>query len=472
MSSFQYYFNRCELTKGGRTTSKAKYTFRRFTFEDNKWSGHIYHYSDSWCTKPSFIVQFEGSFKVYPANFTQSVIVSSASDFKFTKIKFKSTSQKNVESFINFMITKCPDALPNYSSMQSDNRLDLSTLVNKDIDIDDSVLNRKHCRYFLALHPYSYRKFRMVHDKTHRKHTTLFFGDIPKFTERNIHQFKPKSFQYGLTRVDTPDCGICKLAVNGDKAPILPAPTQKDNYQGQWVLKKCTAADENNYFTVSYDIGADKKFSLYNAIFLDGDCKQIKYTYKIGGTYIDFRPDGDIDGLLELKLTYSWMKLTVYHKQTLNFLRNSNNCGLREFWKDGVEQDVTATHGCLDLFLVRLPVVYSMLVRAATIDGKRELYIEEYEKGLSFMYNLVTCDSVTKGIVPRKSTERPTESNEIALSTEPNLNKVIVDKQIEQVLKDEFDRQNSRSTGMLLIPSWLASLLTVCVSYFIAKNTL
>ena len=472
-TAFSAISHRCELTRGGKSTSKAKYTFRRFIFEDNKWSGHIYHYSDSWCTKPTFTIRFKGSFKVYPANSTQSVVVSSASDFKFTDIKFKSGNRESVENFFKFMMTKCPDALPNYSSTQSDNRLDPSTLVNKDIDIDDYVLKKKHCRYFLALHPYSYRKFRVVRDKVQRKHSTLFFGDIPKFTERNVHLFKPQSFQYGLARVDAPDCTICKLAVDGDKAPVLPAPTQKNNYKGEWVLEKCTAVDENNYFTISYGIGSNGRFTLYNAIFLDGDCKKKKYAYEIGGPYSTFSLDGNIDGLVGLRLTYSRMKLTVYHKQTLNFLRNSNNCGIREFWKEGVEQDVTSTHGCQELFPVRLPIVSSMLVRAATIGGKRELYIEDYEKGLSFMYNLVTCDSVTRGIVPKKSTVRPTISNEVTLSTERNLNKVVVDEQIEKMLKNELEKQNGRSAGVLLKPNRvLTSLLLFCVSLLVVMKIL
>ena len=332
--------------------------------------------------------------------------------------------------------------------MQTDDRLDLANLVKKDISIDNNVLKKKHCRFYLALHPYSYSKMRLVRDRKHSKSSTLFFGDIPAFTHSHMHNYQPVKFQYGLARVDRPWCNICRLGKDADLPPVLPAPTEQNDFYGSWVTRKCEAVNEDFYVTTIYMFEKESEsFTHVNAFFLDRDCKTNSFTYLMGGSYISYRPSGgEIEGLLGLRLTMNRMRLTPYDKRTLSILRNAKACGRRDQWRLGREQDVTETRGCPDMFSVQLPYVNNVIVRAATIENHRKLYIEDDSNGMGFSYNLVPCDTVTEEIIPKITTVKPTERNKKTEPTLPNLNKVIVDKQIEQVL-ETYKQQNEQPSG-------------------------
>ncbi|XP_066933994.1 protein APCDD1-like [Clytia hemisphaerica] len=458
--------SRCELTRGGKTVSKIKYLYRRFEFDGGQLSANIYHYSDSWCTKPSFTVKFDGRYVIHQRNSSSRFVVSNPSDFKFTNIRFNAGEQTTIENFFTFIMAKCPSALPNYSSMESsDKKIDLKKLIGKDIPLDNYVLRKKHCRFFLGLHPMSYSKTRMVRDKTRSKFTTLYFGDIPPFKTPNMHQYELKHFQYGLARVDRPDCKICALAENADQIPILPAPTSQDGFTGQWVSDKCTAIDEDRYATVFYEFKKDGTFSYANTLFDDGDCKRKSLTYRVGGTYTSFNVADNVKGLIGLRLILKSMQLTPYSKRMLIFLRGSKQCG--SAWKLDEEQDLTSSGGCEDLFSQRLPIENPVLVRANAYGEQRELYIENYIRGIAFSSKCVPCDSVTKGFTPRKTTPQP-ETNEIEISTVPNPNKVAVDDQIDKILKNYKEQgKGPHSSSKVCRCSLLTVLLSVVLSFLI-----
>ena len=446
---YSYIFlilKRCELTQGGRSLSKTKFTYRRFNFDGGALQGNIYHYSDSWCTKPSFTIKFQGSYTVSQRNSTSKYIISNPSVFKFNKIKFTSPHKKAVEEFIDFMIEKCPNAIP---AIKTNYELDLSKLVNTDIEIDDLVLKKKHCRFFLALHPYSYAKTRLVRDRKHSKLATLYFGDIPAFTVSQMHNYQPSKFQYGLARVDRPQCKICQLGKDANVAPILPAPSLENNFVGSWVTKKCEAVNENFYVTTIYMFEKEnERVTQLHAFFSDQDCKKNSFTYTLSGSYTSYRPSGgEIHGLIGLRMTSSEMHLTPYNTRTLSMLRNAKRCGKREQWELGQEQDVTGTGGCPDMFSVSLPYTNNVLLRAGTIENRPELYIEDENSGLRFSYNLVPCDTMTSTIHEKQTTEKPTEPNKMTKPTLPNINKVIVDKQIEKVLSETYNKQNKQPSG-------------------------
>ena len=347
------------------------------------------------------------------------------------------------------MIEKCPSAIP---TIKSNDKLDLAKLVDTDIEIDELVLKKKHCRFFLALHPYSYAKTRLVRDRIHSKSATLFFGDIPTFTMSQMHNYQPTKFQYGLARVDRPWCKICQLGKDADMAPILPGPTSQNNFAGSWVTKKCEAVNENFYVTTIYVFEKENEHvTQLHAFFHDRDCKKNSFTYKLGGSYTSYSAGGGaVNGLIGLRMTSSEMHLTPYDTRTLSMLRNAKRCGRREQWKIGQEQDVTGTGGCPDMFSVSLPYTNNVLVRAGTIENERELYIEDQSSGLGFSYNLVSCDTVTSTIHEKQTTITPTEPNKMTVPTSPNINKVIVDKQIEKVLGETYNKQSKQPSGAVV----------------------
>lgn len=458
--------SRCEIVRGeGKALMHGKYVYRRFKFENGKWRGLIHHYSDSWCTKPSFTVKFEGHYDIYQRNFS-TYDISLPANFQFTKIKYISKYEEDIKDFLSFMTVKCADALPSY---MKESQIEIPKLVNKEIGIEDYVLRKKHCRFYLAIHPYSYKKIRMVRDtKRSTKYSTLYFGDIPKFTTPKMHSYKSPSFQYGLSRTDRPWCNVCKLGDKvDDEAPILPAPSIKDDLDGEWVTEACTATEERSYNTMQYTF-EDEKFSVYQVDFHDQNCRRKTLAVKFGGTYEKFNTDGEIDGLLGVRMTSKWMKITFYDANRMNVVLNSRRCGNSKEWELGKEQDVTSTKGCFDLTYQELPIIEDHIVRAATFGRKRELYITPYEEGIKFDTNLVTCDSVTSEIVLKRTTRPPaTQPPQTTFSfvSLPKDDKTIIHEQIEKTLRNEMnkDKNNKGSPAKNLI----ASLVSVCLCFIV-----
>lgn len=366
---------------------------------------------------------------------------------------------------LNFLLTRCPLAL---SNMNADTKLNMKELVGKDIEIGSNAVQKKYCRYYLGLHIYSHRKIRMVKDSTRLKYQTLYFGDIPKFGRKHMRHFVPDSFQYGLARVDRPWCSICQLA-QSDKVPILPLPEEKNNFANKWVTKTCQASDDRTYETYYFEFEptAEGKtvglFNTYRAIFIDPDCKQRKFDFKAGGSYYAVNPHKDVADVLQMKMRFTWISMAAYDLATLGLMKKSaeNSCGNSDEWKYGVEQNVTATHGCPIVLPVKLPYVGDFILRADTINNKHELYLEDFVPGLYFKNNMVTCDAVTKNLMKKKITQRPTPVPKV---TSPTRNEDI-NKQIDKRLREVLQEEGSPTSAavQLELCLWWKSLLLTCL---------
>lgn len=447
---------------------EEKYIFRRFDIQRGKWSGKIFHYHDSWCNKPKFTVKFDGAYEVTPKTATTHSTSSFACKFNFDNVMFTSSSEDVVKEVINYLLAKCPLAL----SLKADTKLNMKELVDKDIKLESDAVHKKHCRYYLGLHTYSHKKIRMVKDSTRLKYQTLYFGEIPKFETKHTRHKVPNSFQYGLARVDRPWCKICEQAAQSDKAPILPIPEEKNNFVNKWVTETCQASDDRTYETYYYEfqpipLGKEVgSFNIYKAFFLDPDCKKLKFDFKVGGIYYDNLPYQVVPDVRKMKMRYTWMSMTAYDQATLKLMKNSVSCGKPEEWKYGVEQNVTSTHGCSSVLPAKLPFVSDVIVRSDKINNKRELYLEEYEPGMYFKNSLVTCDSVTKNLIMKKTTLKPTAVPKVTLPTKREEIENEIQTQIDRRLREELEDTSSAAVELRLFSLLLHFLPLTCVLYF------
>jgi len=241
--------SRCEIIPD------KQFVYRRFDILSLHFNGFIYHYSDSWCTKPTFIVKITGTYEILPATATTNSKAASAAKFNFDKVYIRTKSASTLETILNYIETHCAKALGNIQSMIDGTKINLDKYINQDIQINSAEL-KKRCRYFFGVHPVSYKKIRIVEDKTKRvasKYDILYFADIPPISVRTRdHKFA--EFQYGLSRRNRPNCPVCALsAEQADKHPILPVSSNRV-FTGQWVSKTCEMSDATTYVTRFYEI--------------------------------------------------------------------------------------------------------------------------------------------------------------------------------------------------------------------------
>merc|ERR1719466_47010 len=160
--------------------------------QNSRWTGRIYHYEDSWCTKPTFYVKIRGTYNILPTTATPNSKASYGANFPIGNVFVKSDNVDVLEDVINFILEKCPTALPDIASMTNGRNLDIDEYRNKHIRLDiDGVKKSKHCRYYFAVHPYTYGKLRMTAESNGKtpssstlhppEYDKLYFAAIPPF---------------------------------------------------------------------------------------------------------------------------------------------------------------------------------------------------------------------------------------------------------------------------------------------------
>ena len=424
--------SRCEIVPN------PKYIIRRLDIQSSKWTSNIYHYSDSWCTKPTFEVKIVGSYEMLPATATPNSKASYASLFHFRSIYFNSNSAKVIEDIITLILEKCPSALPSISSMQKDNILYLDKYVNKDISLDvNAVLSKKHCRYYFVVHPGSYRKIRMTGEsigtpaKISSDHDKLYFGSILPFHSNKQQIDISSKFQYALSRLNRPGCGTCETVSkveNPNIPPILKLPKGRKDFSGGWVTETCEATDDKTFESTFYKFSYTGRrtdrgvFVSENNFFSDTNCKVKKFNMKAGGSFNNIVVTKGIRGVYEVMLTFKWLSLTIYDDATMSLVRNGGSlCGDSSKWRIGAEQNLTKSNGC-KLLGFEIPTSLKTIVRISKTKSSQTFYITPVEeKGTFFFSNFVSCNIVTK----RVSTTPPTpKTNVIPVDTNFDLNKI------------------------------------------------
>lgn len=450
--------SRCEITP------EKNYIFRYIKIALNDWTGYIYHYSDSWCTQPTFTVKITGAYDMLPSTATPNSKASFSTNFRFTKITVRTDNSAVLERILNMIMSKCPKALPKIAQMQINDKVNLDAYINTDVALESHVLTKKRCRYFFGLHSYAYKKIRITGDKTKttrftqyilEKYDTLYFGNIPPVHVR-AHDYEGLEFQYGLSRLDRPGCSICAVMQkhkNKDVVPTLPMPKHRNYITGEWVSQVCEAGDDTTYLTRYYKILSNKtggSITIHENSFTDPNCKEKQAEVRSKGFFVFVKPD-KIQDVLELRITYTSAYLSIYDEAYLNVLRAGSRCGDAEKWQRGVEQDITKTNGCAEIGLA-LPDTKIAVVRAYRYAADAELYFDQRklaEKGGTyFTKNLVSCASITSNITKKTTATLGPFRTKILMTVAPDI-------------PTEKVKENNKSSGLRLQGNILTFLYAI-----------
>jgi hypothetical protein len=419
---------------------KPKFIVRRLNIQgtqSSRWMSKIYHYEDSWCTKPTFFVKMFGTYSILPTTATPNSKASYGANFRINEVYINSDKVDFLEAAIDFVLQKCPGALPNIMEMTNKGKIDLDAYRNKDVSLDvDGLKRSKHCRYYFAVHPISYGKVRMTGEsegsqpatasgKHPRQMDKLYFAAIPPFhTSRDTSKGPSTKFQYALSRVDRPHCPICKgAALQPSEFPILKAPRRSKNFGGSWVTKSCIASDDttfqSDFYTFSYQSRSTGTFEFHENIFSDADCKVKVMNYKSGGTFHNNGQAPGLRGVHRVNLKVTRFSMTIFSETTLSMVRNQN-CGDPKKWRIGTEQNLTAYNGCPILGFV-IPASFDTLIRVSKSKTSQQFYITDVdpnEKGVFFSSEFVSCESVTENFKARLTTTgRPKVTRRIPVVT-------------------------------------------------------
>ena len=452
---------RCEITPG------LKYIFRRFDMQRQDWYGYIYHYSDSWCQKPMFTTKVTGTYQVLPGTATPNSKASFSTNFTFYKIYFRIVDAKYLENVINFILLKCPDALPAIFKRQENETIDSDEYINVDVMLDNGVLQRKHCRYFFGLHPATFEKIRMVKTRKESssiKYDELYFGNIPPFTLKNQRNFVALEFQYALLRPSRPNCEACQsIHADANQIPRLPNVKFQKELKGSWITETCVAQDDQRFVSKYYHFSAiypNKNYGevkIYQSYFIDADCRNRKLDLKTGGIYLKSLANSVVKDLMDVTFKLTWMALTGYDDSILRLMKSGESCGKSEKWQFGVEQNVTSTNGCDELDL-EIPATKNFKTRIYSTKYGKDFYINDDNEKQFFTNNLISCNSIPVNLT-RYTTSPPTLDN--------NVEKVdnTINKKIEEVLLKEKYKNKSNAGSSLKVEYLMSAILTFLSMY-------
>ena len=452
---------RCEITPG------LKYIVRRFDMQQQDWYGYIYHYSDSWCQKPMFTTKVTGTYEVLPGTATPNSKASFPTKFTFDRIYFRIADAAHLETVINFIILRCPNAFPTIFKRQENETIDSDEYINVDVMLDNNVLQKKHCRYFFGLHPATFQKIRMVKTRKESssiKYDELYFGNIPPVASKSQKTFVALEFQYALLRHNRPNCEACQsIHSNANQIPRLPNVQFQKELEGNWVTEVCVAQDDQSFVSKYYHFSGiypNKNYGevkIYQSYFTDADCQNRKLDLKTGGIYSRLVENSDIKDVMDVNLKLTWLALAGFDDSTLRRMKSGESCGESGKWQFGVEQNVTSTNGC-DELNINIPTTKYLKTRIYSTKYGQEFYINDDNEEQIFTNNLISCNSIPVNLT-RYTTPPPTLDNNVEEIDNT------INKKIEEVLLKEKYKNKSNAGSTLKVEFLTSTVLSFLLVY-------
>ncbi|KPP74523.1 hypothetical protein Z043_106315 [Scleropages formosus] len=228
----------------------------------------------------------------------------------------------------------------------------------------------------------------------------LFLGDIHTEWTQRTH-YRPSGYQQPLQNAmhHIHPCLVCALVYRATEQspPVLPAtPTPPLSLDGRWVSQQCEVRPAVLFLTRDFTFHEDQHTweGVYQH-YSDPACHQPTFRVHASGRYTRGASSPKVPGGTDFVFKVTQAKVTVQEKVTARVLNSSEEgtCGLGRAWEEGVEQDITPTHGCAALG-IKLPHKEYELFRMELDHRKRPL--------------LFIGERPTDGSSPDRPQKRPT----------------------------------------------------------------
>ncbi|CAL1609576.1 unnamed protein product [Knipowitschia caucasica] len=263
----------------------------------------------------------------------------------------------------------------------------------------------------------------------------MFLGDIhTQWTQRTHHI--PTGYQAPLQNVmhHIHPCPVCALVYRSTelRPPAFPrGPSPPLHLSGRWVSQRCETRPSALFLTRDFTFEPDMHQwrGIYRH-YSDPSCSQPTFTLTASGHYAQGNPSTKITTATELVFKVTQVRVTPLDEATAKLLSSTRpgKCGLTGSWEVGIEQDITASHGCTALG-IKLPHKEYELFKTELDHRKQALLFigerptdgsspdRQQKRPTSFQTPLVQCAGGQEERLPSPGQRLGSHSRQIQLSS-------------------------------------------------------
>ncbi|XP_069507169.1 protein APCDD1-like [Ambystoma mexicanum] len=359
----------CEVRPG------PEFLTRFYTFYPNRFfKAYQFYYADQHCRDPFYSLVIKGKIRMRQASWITRG--ASEADYHLQKVGIVFHNDWAMKETAALLNQTCTGAVPMGRPWVPGTVYELF-----------SAKAERDCTAALGFVMHELSLVRLEH-QYHQKQGTLvaelFLGDVHTEKRDRIH-YRPTGYQRPLQNAmhhmhPCPACGIIYRS-NEHHPPVLPYTSEQPfHLGGKWVSAHCEVRPAvlflTRYFTF-YENNRTWEGHYYH--YSDPVCRESTFTIYASGHYTKGSPSSKVKGGTELVFRVTRASVTPTDVASVLMLNSSSpgTCGESGSWALGLEQDITATNGCVALG-IRLPhTEYELFKIEKDVQGRRLLFTGE-----------------------------------------------------------------------------------------------